>query len=228
MTSDEMDEIIGEHMDPWNLWATADRVLLKIYNSMRLKMEYRNVKTHKFPMDSWVYQQIITALRPDVIVELGNQYGGSTLYLRDLMNLYTKHGVVIGVDQDHGQLHPLAKEAEGIQWVEGDSENRETVEKVWELAGPPKGPRMVIDDAAHTVENTYQNLVNYSGLVTVGSFYVVEDTIDNYCIKHENKTINPFGGVKKFMDQNKDFEIERMMEMYFLTFNPKGYLRRKR
>jgi cephalosporin hydroxylase len=36
---------------------------------------YFGVQTLKNPLDFWVYQELITGLRPDVIVEVGNRFG---------------------------------------------------------------------------------------------------------------------------------------------------------
>jgi len=228
MTEEEMDTIVGQHMDPWNMWVPTDKVLVKMYAMMN-GMTYRGIRIHKFPVDAWVYQEIISALSPTVIIELGNQYGGSALYLRDLMNFgTTAGGIVIGVDKDHSLLDTRIGKVDGIAWVEGDTEDPEVVNKVHNLASHYPGPCVVIDDAAHTVENVYRNLVNYSDLVSVGSFHIVEDTVDNFCVKHANETVNPYGGIQRFMGETKDFEIERRMEMLYLTFNPKGYLRRVR
>ena len=227
MIEEEMDAIVGQHMDPWNMWVPIDKVLVKMYTKMK-GMTYRGIRTHKFPVDAWAYQEIISALRPSVIIELGNQYGGSALYLRDMMNFGTTGGLVVGVDKDHSLLDPRIGGVDGIAWVEGDTEDPEVVNKVRNLASHHPGPCVVIDDAAHTVKNVYKNLCNYSDLVSVGSFYVVEDTIDNFCVKHANESIDPYGGIQRFMGETQDFEIERRMEMLYLTFNPKGYLRRVR
>ncbi len=44
---------------------------------------YAGVPISKFPEDLRTYEQIIWERRPQVVVEVGVQYGGSTLWLRD-------------------------------------------------------------------------------------------------------------------------------------------------
>src|SRR5215510_7967726 len=55
---------------------------------------YRTIKT---PMDMWAYQEIITETRPEVIVECGTAFGGSSLYFASLFDLLGR-GQVITVD----------------------------------------------------------------------------------------------------------------------------------
>ena len=55
------------------------------------------VRAIKNPFDCWIYQEIITEIRPDVIVEIGSAAGGSTLYLAHLLDLLG-HGSVVSID----------------------------------------------------------------------------------------------------------------------------------
>ncbi len=43
------------------------------------KTSYFGVKTLKNPMDFWVYREIIFEHKPDVIIEIGNNWGGSII-----------------------------------------------------------------------------------------------------------------------------------------------------
>ena len=81
---------------------------------------------------------------------------------------------------------------------------------------------MVIEDSSHTYENTLKCLDKYSKLVSVGSYYIVEDTI---CKKLGYKEFDPHKAVNKFINKNNNFVIDKSREKY-ITWNPGGYLKR--
>ena len=60
-------------------------ILAVIQNRIMRKTSYLGVKTLKNPMDFWVYQEMIFEHNPDVIIEIGNNWGGSTLALAHLL-----------------------------------------------------------------------------------------------------------------------------------------------
>jgi cephalosporin hydroxylase len=45
------------------------------------------VPAQKSPTDFWIYQELIHRLQPDVIVEIGNYRGGSTLDVHFISSL---------------------------------------------------------------------------------------------------------------------------------------------
>src|SRR5574337_2195451 len=45
---------------------------------------WMGVRIIKNPLDTWIYQELIYAVQPDVILEIGSSYGGSTLYFANL------------------------------------------------------------------------------------------------------------------------------------------------
>ena len=55
---------------------------------------YRTIKT---PIDMWIYQEIVTETKPEVIVECGTAFGGSSLYFASLLDLLGR-GEVITID----------------------------------------------------------------------------------------------------------------------------------
>ena len=61
---------------------------------------YFGIKTYKNPLDFWIYQEIIFKTKPDVIIEIGNKYGGSALALAHIQD-NMDHGKIIGIDFEH-------------------------------------------------------------------------------------------------------------------------------
>ena len=79
------------------------------------------VKMWKFPFDAWVYLEMLVENPPDVLIEVGNRFGGSALmfaHLFDQLNVPTR---IIAVDIDHSELHPLPLAHPRITWIEGDA-----------------------------------------------------------------------------------------------------------
>lgn len=182
---------------------------------------YCGINTSRNPLDFWVYQSIIWETRPDVIIEIGNWSGGSTLALAHFLDNIGGTGRVIALDIDHRNLAELAKGHPGITWIEGD--DLESYDKVVSLIKP--GERvMIIEDSNHEAEHSYQLLNKYSGLVTPGCYYIVEDSICGHGLNIPPSP-GPFEAVMKFMDNNGQWAVDRGRES-MLTWNPMGYLKK--
>src|SRR5262249_54612275 len=119
---------------------------------------YHGIPTLKSPLDFWIYQEILWETRPDFIVEIGNFHGGSALALAHTCDALGK-GNVIGVDTIHENIHPRVKEHPRITLLTGDAgEMYPAVERM--LNGSTDV--VVIEDSAHTYDNTLKVLESYS------------------------------------------------------------------
>ena len=56
--------------------------------------DYMGVQMWKFPVDLNVYRQLIFKEKPDVLIEIGNNRGGSTLWLAHLLDIMN-HGRIM-------------------------------------------------------------------------------------------------------------------------------------
>ena len=79
---------------------------------------YFNIQTFKNPLDFWVYQEMLCELRPDVVIEIGNYYGGSTLALAHVCD-HLQHGQVIGLDIDQHRIPALVRQHPRITLNDG-------------------------------------------------------------------------------------------------------------
>ena len=186
------------------------------------RTSYFGIKTYKNPIDFWVYQEIICAHRPDVIIEIGNCFGGSTLALAHLLDNLS-HGRVIGVDTCHAMVAPLARAHPRITLVEGDA--CAVYGQVRSLIGSEEKV-LIIEDSAHTYSNTLAVLVRYSGLIPPGGYFIVEDGICHHGLE-VGPAPGPYEACRDFVASTPDFEIDRDRESFCITWNPKGFLRRK-
>jgi len=198
------------------------QVLSAIQERIMKRTTYFGIPTLKSPLDAWVYQEIVTEMRPDVIVEIGNNCGGSTLALAHLCDLLD-HGRVIGVDLAHDRVPQMVKDHPRITFLDGDACESST--RVKSMLREDDRV-LVIEDSSHTYENTLGVLRAYGDLTRPGDYFIVEDSI---C--HHGLTVGPNPGpyeaVETFIAENPEFEIERGMESFLITWNPKGYLRRR-
>ncbi len=182
---------------------------------------YFGVPALKSPLDYWVYQEIITETRPDIIVEIGNRFGGSTLALAHLCDSLGA-GQVIGVDITHELVPDLVRQHPRIRLIEGDACTR--FNDVLQLC-PADARVLVIEDSAHTYAHTLNVLRTYSQLVKVNDYFIVEDGICHHGVEVGPKP-GPMEAVETFIGERTDFEIDRQRESFVITWNPKGYLRR--
>lgn len=183
---------------------------------------YFGIETLKSPIDYWVYQEIIYEQQPDVILEIGNHCGGSALALAHLCDLLG-HGRVIGVDISHQNLAESAIAHPRIKFIEGDA--CLVFDEVQALI-EANDSVLIIEDSSHTYENTLNVLTTYAQFIPPGGYFIVEDGICHHGLEI-GPNPGPYEAIETFIEQNHDFEIDRSRESFLITWNPKGYLRRK-
>jgi cephalosporin hydroxylase len=123
------------------------------------------------------------------------------------------------VDVAHSEL---AVEHTRIEKVSGNTRDPEVVERVRRLC---EGRRaLVIHDADHTAEVVLEDLRDYAPLVAPGSYLIVEDGVQDFLSGHPG----PAAAVEQFLSEAPDFEVDESRERYLFTYNPRGFLRRRR
>jgi len=85
----------------------------------------------------------------------------------------------------------------------------------------------VILDSDHARHHVLEELRIYGRLVSPESYVVVEDTNVNGHPVFPEHGAGPMEAVDEFLAQNDQFEIDLAREKFFLTFNPRGFLRKK-
>ncbi|HCQ46961.1 MAG TPA: cephalosporin hydroxylase [Achromobacter sp.] len=191
----------------------------------------------QLPMDAMAMQELIWAVKPDLIIETGIAHGGSLMLSASMLQLLGA-GEVVGVDieiREHNrkaiEAHPLAKR---IHLIEGSSIDAATIAQVRAHAEGKKNI-MVCLDSNHTHDHVLAELNAYADLVSVGSYCVVFDTFVEdmpadyeWPGRHWGKGNNPKTAVWEWIKQHPEFEIDRSVEDRLLvTSAPDGFLRRK-
>jgi cephalosporin hydroxylase len=176
----------------------------------------------KCPLDLWLYQEIVHRLRPSLIVETGTAFGGSALYMASMCDL-VGHGKVVTIDltpQPNRPEHPR------ITYVNASSTDPETVERVRGLVDG-SGPVMVILDSDHRMEHVAAELELYHPFVTSGSYLIVEDTnLNGHPVEPEHGP-GPMEAMRAFVENHAEFTHDSAMDKFLMSFNPKGFLRRR-
>ena len=169
----------------------------------------------QLPEDMIRLQEVIYALRPDVIVETGVAHGGALVFYAGLCKTMD-HGRVIGVDVEirpHNReaitSHPLSS---FVTLVEGDSIAPTTVEQVRALIRPDE-TAIVMLDSCHEKQHVREELRAYSTLVTPGSYIVAMDGIMEELTGAPRSSPdwswnNPRQAALEFVAENPDFKIE--------------------
>jgi len=198
-------------------------ILPVIQDRILNRTTYFGVRALKNPLDFWIYQEIISETKPDVIVEIGNAFGGGTLALAHLCDLLGK-GKVIGVDLTQSSISEQVRRHPRITFIEGDA--CRCFERVAKLISDDARV-LVIEDSSHTYENTLNVLRTYSSLTKEGDYFIVEDGICWHGLS-TGPLPGPYEAIEAFVKENADFEIDRQRESFPITWNPKGFLRRRK
>jgi cephalosporin hydroxylase len=185
------------------------------------QVTYKGVPCIKCPFDYVIYQMIIEEVKPDLIIEIGTNKGGSTLYLADLLELQGK-GKIHSIDITD-ECIPLVKDHPRITlfhqgWEEYDISLTSMYQKI-----------LVIEDASHQYQSTLGAIQKFSKVVSTNSYLIVEDgIIDDLGLKKKYNG-GPVKAIEEFLVLNTDFKIDLNWVDFFgpsATFNTKGYLKR--
>lgn len=212
----------------------------KLYYYRRLwdGTTWMGVKVYKCPLDLWIYQEMLHAVRPDVVIETGTASGGSALYMAHLMDIIG-HGRIISIDIAEDPGRPAHPRIEYIQGSSIDPEIRARVESKLKSGERP----LIILDSLHSHDHVLAELRLWAPLVPEGGHLIVEDTNINGRPVHTDFApdagLGAGDAVDVFLRESSlretgqssargtpQFAVNRSAERLLLTFNPGGYLTR--
>ena len=185
-------------------------------------MSWLGVPCQKFPSDLWIYQEIISEKRPDVVIETGTLHGGSALYMANLFDILG-HGRVISIDlqlRDDRPQHPR------IHYISGFSSTAPEVFQQLEPLLEGTSQRMVILDSDHRKPHVDEELTIYPKYVTPGQYLVVEDSSINGHPVSCQFGPGPFESIMEFVKADDRFVIDLKREKLLVTANKNGFLLR--
>jgi cephalosporin hydroxylase len=194
----------------------------------------------QLPEDMVRIQEVIHAVRPEVIIETGVAHGGSLVYYASLCK-GMERGRVIGIDieiRPHNRVaieeHPLSS---FITLIEGSSIDPAIIAEVKAQTGAAKSV-LVLLDSCHSKEHVLAELNAYSPLVSPGSYIVAMDGIMQDLAGAPRSQPdwtwnNPCGAAAEFVKENPHFRVEEPGYLFNegnitqrVTYWPSAFLRR--
>jgi cephalosporin hydroxylase len=128
------------------------------------------------------------------------------------------HILTVDIDEFDRPEHPR------ITYLTGSSVDAEIVADVRRRTA--EGSRMVILDSDHSREHVTRELDAYHDLVTPEDYLIVEDTnISGHPIPSSYE--GPWEAVTEFLERHPKFRPDTSREKFYVTANPRGYLKRQ-
>jgi cephalosporin hydroxylase len=200
---------------------------------------YAGLTMSKFPEDLRVYEHLIWESKPNVVIEIGAQHGGSTLWFRDRLVALAAYVSlpaprVISIDADIGaarrnisSIDPDFEET--ISLIEADVRDPGLSGEVEALL-PSSSSCLVVEDTAHEYETTIAALRGFSSFVGPDGFFVVEDG----CVDVEDMRLSPdwprgvLPALHEWLrtEEGSRFTVRRDLELYGVSCHPEGFLQR--
>jgi cephalosporin hydroxylase len=197
----------------------------------------------QYPQDILAMQEIIWAVKPDLIVETGIAHGGSLIFSASMLELNAACGgppdaEVLAIDIDIRPHNRTAIESHSmfkrISMLEGSSVAPQVIATVRHRARA-KQRVLVCLDSNHTHEHVLAELEAYAPLVSVGSYCVALDTVvedlpqSQFTDRPWGPGNNPKTAVYAFLNAHPEFEIDQRIDgKLLISVAPSGYLKRVR
>lgn len=199
----------------------------------------------QYPQDIVAFQELVSSVKPNLILETGIAHGGSLVLSASLLCLLdVMEGIdprqssrkAVGVDIDirpHNRKaldeHPLRFK---MELIEGSSIDPAIIKQVRSHANGEENV-LVSLDSNHTHEHVLAELNAYADLVSVGSYCIVFDTAiedlpaGSFPDRPWDVGNNPKTAVQEWLKSHPEFEIDKDIDNKLLiSVASDGYLRR--
>jgi cephalosporin hydroxylase len=241
---EELPDYLSDEVELLPIWIDAERHDTVVhYWRQRIRQHlsewYCGIRISKFPEDLRVFEQLLFAQRPEAVVELGCQFGASSLWFADRLASIARYGgpsspLVVAVDLDVEPAR-LALDRVDPEWqdrivlIAADVTDPALPHRVEEAL---EGRRncFVVEDSAHDFVTTAAALEGFSRFVPAGGYLIVEDGIvdDEELRLQEDWPRGVCQAVDEFLASvaGADFQRRRDLERYRITSHLGGYLQR--
>ena len=199
----------------------------------------------QYPQDIVAFQEIVSSIKPDLIIETGIAHGGSLILSASLLCILDllegkdpreSKRSVIGIDIDirkHNKeailKHPLNYK---IKLIEGSSTDQKIVKEVSNISNQ-FNTVLVALDSNHSHNHVLKELEAYANLVSIGSYCIVFDTIienlprNSFSDRNWDVGNNSMTAAKEWLNSNPNFKIDKEIDKKLLiSCAPNGYLKR--
>jgi cephalosporin hydroxylase len=189
------------------------------------KYSWKGIPMIKNPFDFALYPVLLWQLKPKTIIEIGSCYGGSAVWLADLLSTYGIDGHVYSIDLNRvtSVSHP------GVTFLQGDQTALGNVLSPEFINSLPR-PLLVIEDGAHYYHTTLAVLEFFDRYLQLGEYIVIEDgSITDLGVASAYQG-GPNRALREFLNRQGDcYKIDTSFCDFFghnFTWNTNGYLRK--
>ncbi|MBT8246943.1 MAG: class I SAM-dependent methyltransferase [Acidimicrobiia bacterium] len=217
-------EVIGSQ-DP----APTDYHLWYYRTGVWKSTSWLGVRTLKSVSDMWNYQEILTELRPRLVVEFGTAYGGSALFFASVLDGMGLDYRVLTVDTLRSRIDEQTIDHPRIDVLTASSTEPATAEHIDEVKDRFPGPVFAILDSDHAADHVRAELELITPLLMPGDYLVVEDSNLNGHPVMPDYGPGPFEAVEAFLaDHPGAYRLDTSREAKFgFSFAPGGFLIRQ-
>lgn len=206
---------------------------------------FLGVSLQQDPNDAFAIMDLIWRLKPDLLIELGTNGGGSAFFYAFIMRAYNPQAKVVTIDPMRTKdwnldavkrVCPHCIDARDTAlWTDTDAITfihkypAETVPIVQALIQKWGSKTvMVMEDSNHKTKSVTDNLNSFAPFVTPGSYFIVQDTKMRRLM--HSKKVDPLLAAERFLasQAGSDFEVDRSFEYYHCSQHAQGFLRRKK
>lgn len=189
-------------------------------------VRFLNVVTNKSVSDMWNYQEILTQLKPTVIVEFGTRFGGSALYFSVIGQAIVPGLKVLSVDVSHSEVDASLAGHPGISLLLSSSTDPAVAQAIAELRRQCPGPAFFILDSDHSKEHVLGELELLRDVTNEGDYVIVEDGNINGHPVLPNWGEGPTEALNAYFEKYPDDYLrDSQREAKFgFTFAPGGFL----
>lgn len=192
-------------------------------------VEFLGVPCLKSVADMWNYQEILTALKPALVVEFGTRFGGAALYFSVIGRALNPALRVISVDISHVDVHPLARTDPGIHLMTCSSTDPGIAAHLLAYREAMPGPAFFILDSDHRKAHVLAEMELLRGVTRSGDYLIVEDGNINGNPVLPGWGEGPCEAVAAYREKYpQDYQHDQAREAKFgFTFAPGGFLVRQ-
>ena len=189
-----------------------------------MSYKYKGISTLKCPFDLALYSMLIWNVKPQTIIEIGSNAGGSALWLADQIRCMNIIAEIHSFD-----LKPPSVSDPIVHFRQADAERLLDTFPPNEIKRLPR-PLLVIEDTSHQKITSLAVLNYFAPLMKSGEYIVIEDGIVTSLGIAQEFGGGPVAAISEFLDQNSDWEVDRYYCDFYgrnVTWNVSGYLRKK-
>jgi cephalosporin hydroxylase len=187
---------------------------------------YKGIPTLKNPFDWALYPMLLWEVRPNTIIEVGSNQGGTAAWLADTMRTYGFGCQIHSID-----INPVTwLQLPDVTFHKGDA-------NLLELSFSPDfmrslaRPLLVIEDSLHEMTTSLAVLSFFHDWLEAGEYIIIEDGIITDMSGPEGSGGGPRAAVEHFLASHpSEYEVDARYCDWWgqnVTWNVNGFLRRR-